>query len=121
MRFDPHPPPPGHHPTVGLLSAAADAVTVIGETYQQPPMTRLRHARRSRSPFGRARPSGGVDAPPDGRVAQRVSVMLSSSANPEPPAKKGDPFASRITLKPAFRSTCRETEEPKAPHDPVDG
>lgn len=70
---------------------------------------------------GEPRPSGSVDAPPDGRVAQRVSVMLSSSANPEPPAKKGDPFASRITLKPAFRSTCRETEEPKAPHDPVDG
>ncbi|ROQ64429.1 RES domain-containing protein [Rathayibacter sp. PhB152] len=35
MRFDPHPPPPGHHPTVGVLYAAADAVTAIGETYQR--------------------------------------------------------------------------------------
>ncbi|QHF24474.1 RES domain-containing protein [Rathayibacter sp. VKM Ac-2804] len=35
MRFDPHPPPPGDRPTVGVLYAATDAVTSLGETSQR--------------------------------------------------------------------------------------
>lgn len=35
MRFDPHPLPPGDHPSVGVLYAATDAVTSLGETDQR--------------------------------------------------------------------------------------
>ncbi|QHC58829.1 RES family NAD+ phosphorylase [Rathayibacter sp. VKM Ac-2760] len=35
MRFDPHPPPEGDHPSVGVLYAATEAVTALGETYQR--------------------------------------------------------------------------------------
>ncbi len=32
-RFDPHPPPPAHHPEKGVLYAASDAVTALAEAF----------------------------------------------------------------------------------------
>ncbi len=35
MRFDPHPPPPGEHPEVGVTYTALDVTTAVTETFQQ--------------------------------------------------------------------------------------
>lgn len=35
MRFDPHPPPPGEHPGVGVTYTALDVETAVTETFQQ--------------------------------------------------------------------------------------
>lgn len=34
MRFDPHPPPKGRHPGVGVMYTATQAYTALGEVYQ---------------------------------------------------------------------------------------
>lgn len=35
MRFDPHPPPADYHLDIGVMYAATDALTALGEVYQQ--------------------------------------------------------------------------------------
>lgn len=35
MRFEPHPPPRGMHPNVGVMYAAADPMTALAEVYQR--------------------------------------------------------------------------------------
>ena len=64
---------------------------------------------------GRA-PSGARPRP---AAYRGVTVIESSSAKPVPPAKFGDPFASRITLKPAFSVIGVAADVANRPQPPV--
>lgn len=35
MRFDPHPPPPGHHPGIGVMYTALHPTTALAEVFQE--------------------------------------------------------------------------------------